>query len=85
MPARRSANQIHLGVNDVFRKTQGRNIEYGLGVHLKGLELNAQTGYSVITKLVWEGVRSGCDNWLLGENIDPVSAIVVNASSNCAG
>jgi hypothetical protein len=80
---RLSANDIQLGVNDVFSKQSRDNINYNAGFQLVGLSLNAQTGYTTITKLRWTGTKSGCNKWLYGKNTDPVEAREVQAKSNC--
>ena len=80
---RKAANSIRLGVNDTFVKATSNNINYGAGVHLAGLDLNAETGYSSITKLSWTGIKAGCDKWLYGEHTDVVQARMVQATSNC--
>lgn len=80
---RLAGNWIKLGVNDTFSVTNQRNINYGAGVSLVGLALNAQTGYSSITDLSWKGIQAGCDKYLYGKNTDPATAREVQARSNC--
>ena len=80
---RLAANSITLAVGDTFTKSTTDNITYGAGVRLAGLDLNANTSYTTISKLWWKGVTSGCQKYLYGANTDPVQAKEVQASSTC--
>lgn len=82
-PRRQSDNDIVLGVNDTIEKVTADNIRYGGGMSLVGLKLDAQTGYSRISKMSWTGTKRGCKKWLFGEHTDPYEAREVNATSTC--
>ncbi|WP_310962757.1 hypothetical protein [Nocardioides terrisoli] len=80
-----SIPSTHIGLarrNDTFSTSTAKNHEFGAGVELAGLALNAQTGYSSRTSIEWSANGHCGRNYLAGSGGKyPVSARVIYAYS----
>ncbi|MGH2653327.1 MAG: hypothetical protein ACRDHV_03115 [Actinomycetota bacterium] len=63
-----------------YTRDSGQNVTFGMGVHIAGLSLSSQAGYSAITQLTWKKI-AGCPKarWLFGAAADPAVAKIIFA------
>ncbi len=78
-------DSLPLKRNHDFWKDTRRNTEFGRGLVIVGLELNAQTGYSDVTKLWWLSTGRCKRNLLWGGGDDPGGArgAIYSGSRGC--